>query len=117
LFKQILSFLLGSFIERLAMQQFRKRAVLIYLKTLQAMRRSLLISFGVFIAVQMMVIGLFGAIITLIWLCPDIEPRTRLWILLGFFAFSFIVPLVSLFLVFSEKLWYKLSGAEEMLND
>ncbi|MES2802315.1 MAG: hypothetical protein V4654_07470 [Bdellovibrionota bacterium] len=114
--RKIFSYFLGQMAYQYAFGHVKKKAVLIYLKTLQAMRRSLMVALIIFCILQLMVLGFLGAVATAIWLLPQ-DTNTKLYILLSFFAFLFIIPFVALCYIFSERLWFRLSGAEKLLKE
>jgi hypothetical protein len=113
---KLLSFILKAVSNDFALQKIKKKAVLVYLKSLQAARKSLLFAFLLFLLLQMMILGFIGATATGIWLLPIEELSTRLWVLFGSFFLLFIIPLILLICAFSEKFWFKISGASELLN-
>lgn len=99
-----------------AMNTIRARGLQTYLKTIQAIRVSGIGLIGLFIMLQLMAMGLFvftGAAIFLTgW-----DTETKLWIILGIGGFVFIFALFTLCFLLSERLWYKLSGAEKLVQD
>ncbi|AZZ38137.1 hypothetical protein CIK05_15450 [Bdellovibrio sp. qaytius] len=114
--RKIFSYFLSQMAYQYAFGKVKKKAVLIYLKALQAMRRSMLIAVMVFCFLQLMIFGFLGTVATAIWLMPQ-DTNTKLYYLLGFFAFIFTVPFVALCFIFSEKLWFRISGAEKLLKE
>lgn len=114
--RKIFSYFLGQMAYQYAFGRVKKKAILIYLKTLQAMRRSLMLSLMIFCFIQLMVFGFLGAAVTAIWLLPQ-DTNTKLYILLAFFAFLFFIPFIVLCYVLSERLWFRLSGAEKLLKE
>lgn len=108
--------LIRSFLYKKAARSIRKKGVLAYLRALQVLRASLAGSLALFLFVQLMLVGFIGSIVVGVFLIPQ-ELETRLWILLGIFGFFFLVPLIILLFAFSEKVWYRLSGAEKMVAD
>lgn len=113
---KIFSYLLGQMAYQYAFGKVKKKAVLIYLKTLQAMRRSMLIAVLTFCFLQLMILGFLGTVVTAIWLSPQ-DTTTKLYILLSFFAFLFFVPFIVLCVVFSQRVWFRVSGAEKLLKE
>lgn len=109
----------AHFLSQLAYQVFtkkiKKKAVLIYLKTLQAVRKSLLATVIILITLQLMILGLVGACVTAIWLYPT-DLDSKLWILLFLFSLLFLIPLIGLIIFFSESTWLRLSAAEKLLK-
>lgn len=115
--KKILSYLLGQLAYQYAFGQVKKKALLIYLKTLQATRRSFIAAIAVFCILQLMVFGFLGTVITAVWLLPLEDVNTKLYILLGFFGFLFLIPLIGLCIFLSERVWFRASGAEQLLKE
>lgn len=115
--RKIFSYFLGQLAYQYAFKLAKQKAMLIYLKTLQAMRRSLLLAILVFCFLQIMIFSFFGLSITAIWLLPTQDLNTKLYILLGFFGFLFVVPALGFVYLLSERFWFRLSGAEQMLKD
>lgn len=89
--------------------------MLYYLKTLRATRRGLLGLVSVMLIFQTMMLSLLGAGVVGVFLAVD-APERRLWILLGVFAVMFLIPFMVIMALFSEKLWYRASGAEKMVE-
>ena len=115
--QKIFSYGLTQLAYQFAFKQVKRKAVLVYLKTLQAVRRSIIAAICVFFALQFMVFAFFGAVITGIWLLPVSDTSTKLCILLGFFGLLFILSTIGLCVFLSERHWFKLSGAEQLLKD
>jgi hypothetical protein len=100
----------------MAFREIKQKGVLLYLRTLSMVRKSLLFGLLVFCVFQMMVLGFIGAVVSGIWLLPIEDQVIRLWILFGVFASFFIIPFLVLLVLLSEKVWYKASGAEDLLR-
>lgn len=113
--RKIFSYFLSQMAAQYAIGQVKRKAILVYLKTLQAMRKSILLGLLIFCFIQMMVIGFFGSVVTAIFLLPQ-DTDTKLYILLGFFGFLFMIPFVGLCIMLSEKMWYRFSGTEKLLE-
>ena len=105
-----------SFVYKKAANSIQKKGVLMYLKTLQVVRKSLAGSLFLFLFLQLMLVGFIGSLVVGVFLLPQ-ETETKLWILFGVFFAFFILPLVSLLILFSERVWFRLSGAEKMVSD
>lgn len=111
---EIASFLVRGFLYRQAVRQAEKKAILFLLKALQAARMSLAAALAVFFVIQLMIFGLVGAGIAGLWLAPW-ELETKLWILFGVSLAVFLVPMILLAIFFSERVWYRLSGAASLV--
>ena len=113
--KSLFSFFVRNLIMKIAVDKIRERAVLLYLKILQATRRSLIAVVAIFFILQTMVLGFVGSVVTAVWIwAPDFE--SKLIILLVIFGSFFLLPLFALFYVFSETLWIKASGAARIIS-
>jgi hypothetical protein len=113
--RKILLFAIKSISYNFALKKAKKKGLLIYLKTLQVVRKSMLFAFMLFLTLQLMMIGFVGAIASGVWLIPVEDQATRLWILFGVFSGFFIIPFLALIFIFSEKTWLKISGADDLL--
>lgn len=109
-------YFLGQMAYQYAFGKVKTKAILIYLKTLQAMRRSLAVGLIVFCILQFMVFGFLGIIVTAIWLLPE-DTNAKLSILLGFFAVIFFVPFIALCYLLSERVWFRASGVKNLIED
>ena len=114
---KLLSYSLSQAAYQYFFSQVRKKAVITYLKTLKVVRHSLLAAVLILISLQLMIIGLVGAIVSGVFLTPDLDIQTKLWILFSVFLLLFFIPCVGLLLFFSERTWLKISGAEKLLAD
>ena len=114
--RKLFSYFLGQMAYQYAFGRVKRKAVLIYLKTLQAMRRSLMVALVIFCFLQLMIFGFLGVVVTMIWLLPQ-DTNTKLYILLCFFGFIFLIPLMAVCFVLSERLWFRLSGVEKLLKE
>ncbi|MBS1971312.1 MAG: hypothetical protein JSU04_13470 [Bdellovibrionales bacterium] len=108
--------LVRSFLYKKAARSIRKKGVLAYLRALQVLRKSLAGSVLLFVFLQLMVVGFIGSIVVGVFLIPQ-DLEVRLWILLGVFGVFFLLPFVILLFIFSERVWYRLSGAEKMVAE
>lgn len=108
--------LVRAFLYKKAVRSIRKKGVLAYLRALQVLRASLAGSIALFFFLQLMLVGFVGTIVVGVFLIPQ-ELETRLWILFGVFGVFFLLPLCILLFAFSEKVWYRMSGAEKMVAD
>lgn len=113
--KETLWFALRTLVVRQTAKSLERKGLLFYLKGLQVARLGLAGSLAVFCFLQLMIFGFIGALVSGVLLLPE-ELNTRLWILFGVFAALFLLPLIGLLILFSERLWFRLSGAEEMMK-
>jgi len=114
--KDLLFTLARNFLYEKAVRGVRKKGVLAYLKALQVIRAGLAGSLFLFLFLQLMVVGFVGSVVVGVFLLPQ-DLEVRLWILFGVFATFFVLPLIILLVVFSERVWYKMSGAEKMVSE
>lgn len=115
--REILFSFLGQSIFHIGIKQVKRKMSLVYMKTLQAMRKSLIVALLVFFILQLMVLGFFGAAVTAIWLYPTPDLETKLYILLAFFGALFLIPALGLIVFFSDRMWYHLSGSQKIMQD
>ncbi|MES3037064.1 MAG: hypothetical protein V4736_04080 [Bdellovibrionota bacterium] len=105
----------GAKIFQKGTEGLKKKGILVYLKTLQVVRKSLLTFVAIFFLLQLMVLGFAGVIVTGAMLSP-LELETKLWILFGASGALFLIPLVFLMILLSDKFWFHASGAKNLLN-
>lgn len=94
----------------------RRAGVLAYLRAVQGSRYALIAALSAFLILQCMVMAAFGALITgfMLW---DEDPTFKLQILFGIFTAMFALPALALLYILSERKWYKLSGAEKLVEE
>lgn len=114
---KIFSFFFKQITYQYAIKRAQKKMMLVYLKALRAMRASLLFAFVAFLILQFMGLGFVGASVTAIWLYPAPDLDSKLYLLLWFFIALFIIPALGLVILFSDRFWFRLSGAREMMKD
>ena len=95
--------------------QAKKTGTLAYLRALQGSRRIMIALLAVYLMLQFMVVAAVGALVTgfMLW---EAEQTFKLQILFGIFLGMSALPALLLMIVFSERLWYKLSGAEKLVE-
>lgn len=112
---EILFFIFQQYLQRRAINQAKKKGILFYLKSLQVARRSLIGILSFICVLQLMLFGLIGTIATGVLLLPETS-ETKLWILFGISVGLFVLPFAALFVLFSEKIWFHISGAKQMIE-
>ena len=117
LLENLFSGIISQLFYRFALNKVKRKAILVYLKTLQAARKSLIAAILIFATLQLMMLGLLGSLVVSVWLIPTDDLQTKLFILLGVFGSLFLVPVLLLVYFLSEKTWFRLSRAEELLKD
>lgn len=94
----------------------RQRGLLAYLRVLQTSRYFLIGALATFLLLQMMILAGFGAIVAG-FLLLDYDFERKLQILLIVFSTLFALPFLGLLCLFNQRLWYRVSGAQKMMND
>lgn len=102
LFKQLLSY-------------GKKKGLLLYVKSLEKVRLSLIGLLALFFVLQLMSLGFVVALVSGAFLLP-LEPEQKLLLLLSVGALFFLVPLGILIYVLSSRVWLEKSGAKDMLS-
>jgi hypothetical protein len=103
---------------RLQSRTFRDakvRGLKTYLKVLQGARWSLMGVVSLFAMIQFMCLGLAVMLAAGVFLSPW-EMDQKLWAALGVGAFLFIIPAIVMMILFSQRLWYRVSGASKMVD-
>lgn len=97
------------------LREVKRTGALAYLRVLQGSRRFLILSLAAFLILQLMVLSAFGALVTgfLIW---NHDFAAKMEILFWVFAALFSLPFMALLVGFSERFWYKASGAERIVD-
>jgi len=98
------------------LREAKKMGTLAYLRALQGSRRLAIAALGAFLVLQFMVLAAFGALVTgfMLW---DQDYTFKLQVLFAIFAGMFALPASLLVILFSERLWYRASGAEKLVDD
>lgn len=114
LIKLLLMFL-GAEVKKTVVREVKRKGVIAYLRTLQGTRRFVILCLAAFLFLQVMVCSGFGALVTgfLLW---DYDFAIKIEILFGVFLGLFAFPLIALLVIFSERFWYKTSGAERLVE-
>lgn len=102
--------------KRQALFQARKKGVKAYLHLLQGVRVSAIGLITALIILQFIGIGLAMMVGAGIFLSP-LEMETKLWIAFGVGCGLFLIPVIGLCVLLSQRLWYKVSGAQSMVNE
>lgn len=108
--------LLGAEVKKTVVREVKRKSVIAYLRALQGSRRFVLVGLAGFVFLQIMILAGFGALVTgfLLW---DYDFSAKIEILFGVFAGLFAFPFIALLIVFSERFWYKISGAESLVDN
>ncbi|MCB0408550.1 MAG: hypothetical protein KDD34_10115 [Bdellovibrionales bacterium] len=111
----ILKLVFETFLKRVLLFKVKQRSLLIYLKSLQIARRSLIGLLAVFCFVQLLLFTFCGTLISAAFLFIE-DPQQRLWVLFGGFAGLTLLFLMGIAYLFSERVWFEASGAREMME-
>lgn len=99
-----------------ALRKVKAKGIRVYLQVLQAVRRSAMVAIAALIILQLIGVGFAIMVAAGMFLLP-LEFVQKMWILFGIGSVMFFVPVIALCYLLSQKLWYKASGAEQMVND
>jgi hypothetical protein len=113
---RIFLYFAGEYIKGQVVTRAKRRGVAAYLRALQGTRHAVLIALGAFFFFHAILLAGFGALVTGMLLL-DLERRTMLEILFGIFLALFLIPVTAIAIGMSERLWYKVSGAQKMVED
>jgi hypothetical protein len=83
---------------------------------MQGTRHALLAALLTFFFLQTIVFAAGGALVTGFWLW-DYDLHLKLQLAFGICLGMFFLPVLLLAVIFSERLWYRVSGAEKMVNE
>jgi hypothetical protein len=115
-FWRILLYFGGEYLKGQIVTRAKKRGVIAYLHALQGTRRVLAFVVAAVFIFQAVVLAGFGVLVTGMMLM-ELNPRTMLWVLFGVFTAMFLVPVLAIIFTLNERVWYKFSGAEKMVED
>ncbi|MGE3682861.1 MAG: hypothetical protein AB7G93_14140 [Bdellovibrionales bacterium] len=113
---RLILWIVGQHARMELLREARRRGILAYMRTLQTTRHLLLAVLLGFVFLQFMVFCGVGALVTgfLIW---DYDLQAKLEILFWIFLVLFSLPLVLVSVAFSQRLWFRISGAKRMLEN
>ena len=97
------------------LSEAKRKGTLAYLRALQGARRALIGLVLVIVMFQVMVLAGFGALLTgfTLW---EADYTFKLQILFAVFLALAGLPALGLAILCSERIWYKASGAEKMVD-
>jgi hypothetical protein len=112
---RLLFFFIGQRAKFRLLRTLKKQGVLAYLRALQGTRRALMLVVALLAVLQLMTLALAGAIVCgfLLW---NADFEFKLEVLLGTCLTLFAIPALGLAVLFSQRLWYKASGAKGMVE-
>lgn len=111
-----ISLLLKIFEGHRLVQESKKKGILLYLKLLQAVRKSIVGALLVFFALQIFIFSIVGVVLTGLYLSP-FENETKALILFGLCLIVALFFGIVLSYVLSEKTWFKHSGASQSIKE
>lgn len=114
----IIRFVVFYFLQSEGNKMIRKtkaKSALVYLKILNKVRKSLLALMVMVFGFQIVAFSFLAMITIGLWLLPW-ELETKLWIGFGLASTTFVVPFAVCLYLFQEKVWYKVSQAEQMID-
>ena len=111
----ILKFLFKRKYRKLA-HKWRVKGVVFYLRLINGARQASLAVVAGLVFLQLMALG-FIMMVTAGLLLSPLSMEEKLWGLLGAGGFLFLIPAIALLVIFSQRSWYKLSGAERLVRD
>lgn len=109
-------FLYTRHLENRLVSNVKRQSVMAYLRILQSSRFFFIGALASFLLLQIMILAGFGALITGFYLI-DYDYQRKLEILFVLFLLIFIIPLGCLIWLFNERLWYRLSGAQKLVEE
>jgi len=109
-------FFLLRYLEGQAIVRAKRQGVIAYIRALQGTRHALLLLVMAFFIFHFIVLSGVGALVTGLFLL-NMETQTILTVLFCIFALLFFVPIAILCFAFSERAWYRYSGAQKMVDD
>lgn len=116
--KRIVQFLFRFWLRKYkakALSQAKETGIKAYLRMLQGLRLSGLGFIALAIVLQLTAFGLALMIGALVFLSP-LDLEMKLWLVFGFGSLLFLLPVLAILVLFSERLWYRASGAEKLVN-
>lgn len=112
---KLLLMILGQQAKKGVLREVKRTGIIAYLRLLNGSRRFLVVCLAAFLFLQMMILALFGVLVTAfsIW---DHEFAAKMEILFYIFLGMFTLPAIALVVIFSERFWYKASGAGRLVD-
>lgn len=108
-------FFFRRYLEGKAITRVKRQGVIAYIHALQGTRHALLAIVIGFFVFHFIVLAGIGALVTGMFMM-NLEIETILTILFCIFSLMFFVPVGFLCFALSERMWYRYSGAEKMVE-
>ena len=94
----------------------KAKGVLFYLKTLNVTRKTLFVVIAATLVLHVFVLALVGTVVTGTLLLID-DWRNAVWLLFIMFSIVSTAMVASTCFLFSQRLWYRMSGAKGMVEN
>lgn len=101
---------------RQLLSQGKANGILFYLKTLNVTRKTLFAAIVATLVLHVLVISLIGMMVTGTLLLAT-DWREALWLLFAGFTLLSTFMILGTWFLFSQRLWYRMSGAKEMVEN
>lgn len=98
-----------------AVEQAKANGIQAYLKLLRGAKLTLAGGIAALFFLQMFAFGLALMLSAAMFLLP-LDLEMKLWLVFGLGALLFFAPLIILLFLFSDRIWYRATGAEKMVN-
>ena len=96
-------------------QRAKYQGAVAYLRVIQGSRQIVVVILLTAFLMHAVALSFLGVVMSGVWLL-DIAPENKLWILFGTFLGFFVILTVALVLALSERVWFKASGAEKIVD-
>jgi len=108
--------LFGQHLKLKLVYEAKRKGLAAYMRAIQGTRRLMILVLVGALMLQLMMLSAVGALVTgfLLW---DHDFQAKIEILFWIFSAMFAVPAGLLTAIFSERLWYKASGAKRMMDE
>jgi len=114
--KSLFWHLLQTFGIKAAKTELRRQSLLVYLRFLRGLRKSIVGVLLLSVLFQLMVLGLVGTLVAVVALWPGLELELRLEIFAGVSLVLFLAPLFCFGILLSDRAWYRASGAANLIE-
>lgn len=107
---------LGRRYQSVSLELAKIEAATAYVKTIKNVRLAAMAAIGLMVVVTLLVVSLFCAVFSLLWILP-ITPFAKGLSFLIFSAALFVIALAAILIVLSQKLWMKKTKADQLVRD
>jgi len=119
LLRYLLFFFFGAFLEnaeRRAVRRIKAKGVSTYIKVVQGVRLSAVGIVSFLVLLQTLTLGFVILCGALLWMAPW-DQQIKIYAAIGLGAILFFAPLTLLMIGLSQRIWYRTSGAKNMVDD